>query len=136
MGRWDGFWTNNSGPVTLGVPGALSNSPTTAAHFTLANQSWGEVPTLPPPVTTGYVTYECWARTTDAADNLSPVSSFRNQYGFFFRKSNEPAWRACNGYGELDTGVPFRNTTPPNRLQSGHWMHLVCTFSGAVGQKL
>jgi hypothetical protein len=134
MGRWDGFWTNNSGPVTLGVPGALSNSPTTAAHFTLANQSWGEVPTLPPPITTGDITYECWARTTDTADNLSPFSTFKNQYGFFFRKSTEPAWRACNGYGELDTGVPFRNGGP-TALQSGKWTHLVCTFNASVGQK-
>jgi hypothetical protein len=139
MGRWDGYWTNMVAPVTLGGAGALSNSPSTSAHFTVANQSWGEVPTLPPPTTVGGVSYECWARTSDTTDNISPFSTFRNQYGFFFGSApgatQVPGWRACSGYGELDS-FPFRVSNPPSPIQSGQWIHLVCTSSPDAGQKV
>src|SRR5204863_2575983 len=50
MGRWDGTWTNQGAPVTLGVSGALAGNANKAAHFDLANKSYGEIPTLPPPI--------------------------------------------------------------------------------------
>jgi hypothetical protein len=132
MGRWDGFWTNQGAAVTLGTAGALVGDANTAAHFDIGNKSWGEIPTLPPPITTGDMAVECWVRTTNTA-SLCAVSSHRYQYGWNLRSSGT-SWQTWDGYGDLDGTVAERvDTVGP--VAAGGWTHLVLQFTAAAGQK-
>lgn len=127
-GRFDGYYTNRLGtPVTLGVPGALANDDNTAATFLHTDQAWGEA--YPPAVTMGDYTFECWVRTDDTTTFLSPLSSFRTQYGVVLWK-DAATWRSGDGYGDLDAGVPVRSSAVGG-AQPGKWMHFVITYSTA-----
>ncbi len=132
-GRADGFYTNLSGSITLGAPGALSGDADTSAHFDRANESWGQV--YPPPVTTGDFTLEAWVRTTDTTTTaLCPVSSFRTQYGELFQRNGSGSWAVLDGYGQLDGSNKYRGHTVGPEV-SGQWAHLILTYSSAVGSK-
>ncbi len=125
-GRFDGYYTNRLGtPVTLGAPGALVGNDNTAATFLHTDQAWGE--TYPPPVAMGDYTYECWVRTDDTTTFLSPLSSFRSQYGVVLWK-DAATWRSGDGYGDLDVGVNVRSSAVGG-AQAGKWMHFVITYS-------
>jgi len=129
-GRYDGYYTNRMGtPVTLGAAGALAGDANTAATFLNTDEAWGEV--YPTPVTMGDYTYECWVKTDDIALDLSPLSSFRPQFGVFLWK-NGANWRSGDGYGDLDIGVD-RRSSAVGAVQPGAWTHLVVTHSASAG---
>ncbi len=129
-GRFDGYYTNRLGtPVTLGVPGALANDDNTAATFLHTDQAWGEA--YPPAVTMGDYTFECWVRTDDTTTFLSPLSSFRTQYGVVLWK-DAATWRSGDGYGDLDVGVTVRSSAVGG-AQPGKWMHFVVTLLDSRG---
>ena len=128
MGRWDGFWTNQGAPVTLGASGALVGDANTAAHFDIGSKSWGEVPTLPPPITTGDFGVEMWVRTTNTSATVA-VSSERYQYGWKVG-STGTGWQESNGYGDLDR-FPER-IAPADAIAYGTWTHLFITFTAGT----
>jgi len=134
MGRFDGFYTNQAGPPAPGAPGALNANGNTSVHFDLPNRAWGEVSTLPPPVTTGDFTFECWMRTFNSTDYLCPLSSFRNQYGHLMIRTPDLLAGDAVGVGDLDANSAYTGAT--NSPPIGTWTHLVSTFTPGVGRKV
>jgi hypothetical protein len=133
MGRADGVWTNLNGqPVALGVRGVLASGTNAAARFESTQHQWGEV--FPPPVTTGDFTFECWARTLDTTAAMTPLSSFRKQYGFLFLRATNNTWRSANGYGDVDVGADYRGSSI-GPSPAGKWMHLVSVYSPGSASK-
>jgi hypothetical protein len=74
-------------------------------------------------------------RTTNTADNLCAVSDFViNTAGLCANLAAGFSLRNCDGYGDLDGTVPFRNP-PAVAVASGQWVHFVMRYSGANAQR-
>jgi len=126
MGRHDGYYTNLNGstpPVTLGVPGALSNDPDTAASF---NPTYGGVGVIPwsAAMNTTKSSMEAWVKTT-VLNGIVPFSSVDT--------NGNGAWcEAINGwwYGNSTSGY-FGNNGNVNtdaQIVPGEWSHVVITY--------
>jgi hypothetical protein len=126
MGRHDGTYT---GTVLLGGPGALVGSANTAASFD--GTSYGTVP-FSAALNTPSFTMECWAKTTNLADTMSPASTHYLNKGCYFL-SGVPApgqWAAAVGSAVSDFLVV--SSTPAATMASNTWTHLVVTLDSGT----
>jgi hypothetical protein len=126
MGRHDGTYT---GTVLLGGPGAIPGSPSTAASFD--GTGYGTVP-FSAALNAPSFTMECWARTTNLADMMSPASTHYLNKGCYFL-SGEPApgqWTAV--YGSAGSDYVVISSTPAATMASNAWTHLVVTVDSGT----
>ena len=127
MGRHDGAWV--AGP-TLGAAGVVAGSTNTAAQFTLASQSYGEVP-FAFDLNGQTITVECWVKTANISDTLVPVSSWvaaPNKRGYMFVKDG-PAWNSAFSFDNTNiyTFVGIGSIRP------NEWTHLAFSSSPSEG---
>src|SRR5205085_7693054 len=122
MGRNHGTWT---ALPNLGVPGVASGN--SAAYFGNGSKAYGEVP-FSFDLNTSTITVECWVKTTNVSDTLSPLASWAatpNHKGYMFIKEFGE-WRTAFSFGDdfIYTYVPM-GSLPLDRAE--RWAHLVFT---------
>jgi hypothetical protein len=139
MGRHDGFYSNSSGGITLGSPGAISNGVFgTSASFNGSGFGW--VP-YSPALNGGGFSVECWVYLTNVVNGIRAVSAHDVPPAGYSIGTQSGEWHgfigAPNSSGvptDFFFGQPVGGAPPYNpAITPGQWTHLVITCQPSGG---